>query len=83
MDDTAFLLASSLPKDRLDRGCMASGRVGAGTIRSPAHALPPGSRSRGTLENAQAMACDESPRTTELSDRMGDELTLDLIEYHC
>jgi hypothetical protein len=32
----------------------------------------------GTLENAQAMAAHESPRTTKLYDRTGDEITLDL-----
>jgi hypothetical protein len=31
----------------------------------------------GTLENAQAMAAHESPRTTKLYDRTGDEITLD------
>ena len=34
----------------------------------------------GTLENAQAMATHESPRTTKLYDRTGDEITLDEIE---
>jgi integrase len=34
----------------------------------------------GTLENAQAMAADESPRTTKLYDRTGDEITLDEVE---
>ena len=31
----------------------------------------------GTLENAQAMAAHESPRTTKLYDRTGDEITLE------
>src|ERR1700747_84788 len=31
----------------------------------------------GTLENAQAMAAHESPRTTKLYARTGDEITLD------
>jgi hypothetical protein len=31
----------------------------------------------GTLEDAQAMAAHESPRTTKLYDRTGDEITLD------
>jgi hypothetical protein len=35
----------------------------------------------GTLENAQAMAARESPRTTKLYDRIGDEITLDEIEW--
>src|SRR3954451_15792437 len=34
----------------------------------------------GTLENAQAMAAHESPRTTKLYDRTGDKITLDEIE---
>ena len=34
----------------------------------------------GMLENAQAMAAHESPRTTKLYDRTGDEITLDEIE---
>jgi site-specific recombinase XerD len=34
----------------------------------------------GTLENAQTMAAHESPRTTKLYDRTGDEITLDEIE---
>lgn len=33
-----------------------------------------------TLENAQAMAAHESPRTTKLYDRAGDEMTLDEVE---
>lgn len=31
----------------------------------------------GTIENAQAIAAHESPRTTKLYDRTGDEITLD------
>lgn len=34
----------------------------------------------GTLENAQAMAVHESPRTTKLYDRTGDKITLDEVE---
>ena len=34
----------------------------------------------GALENAQAMAAHESPRTTKLYDRTGDEITLDEVE---
>ena len=34
----------------------------------------------GTLENAQAMAAHESPRTTKLYDRRGDKITLDEVE---
>ena len=32
------------------------------------------------LENAQAMAAHESPRTAKLYDRTGDEITLDEVE---
>jgi integrase/recombinase XerD len=34
----------------------------------------------GTLENAQAMAAHESPRTTKLYDRTSDDITLDEVE---
>jgi len=34
----------------------------------------------GTFENAQAMAAHESPHTTKLYDRIGDEITLDEVE---
>ncbi len=34
----------------------------------------------GSLENAQAMAAHESPRTTKLYDRTGDEITLEEVE---
>lgn len=34
----------------------------------------------GTLENAQTIAAHESPRTTKLYDRSGDQITLDEIE---
>jgi hypothetical protein len=37
-------------------------------------------RGGGTIEKAAAIACHESPRTTKLYDRRGDELTLDEIE---
>jgi integrase/recombinase XerD len=35
----------------------------------------------GTLQNAQAMATRESPRSTKLYDRTGDEITLDEVEW--
>jgi hypothetical protein len=34
----------------------------------------------GTLKNARTMAAHESPRTTKLYDRAGDEITLDEVE---
>jgi hypothetical protein len=36
--------------------------------------------SSGTLENAQAIAARESPRTTKLYNRTSDEITLDEVE---
>ena len=37
-------------------------------------------RSGGSLENAQAIAAHESPRTTKLYDRTRDDITLDEVE---
>ncbi len=37
-------------------------------------------RNGGTVENAQAIAAHESPRTTKLYDRRSDEINLDEIE---
>ena len=34
----------------------------------------------GVLEHAQSMAAHESPRTTKLYDRTGDEITLDEVD---
>jgi hypothetical protein len=34
----------------------------------------------GSLENAQAMAAHESPRTTKLYDRTDDQITLEEVE---
>jgi len=34
----------------------------------------------GALENTQAMVDHGSPRTTQLDDRTGDEITLDEVE---
>jgi integrase/recombinase XerD len=34
----------------------------------------------GTIEKAQLIAAHESPRTTKLYDRTGDEITLDEVE---
>ena len=36
--------------------------------------------SGGALEQAREMAAHESPRTTKLYDRTGDEITLDEVE---
>ena len=37
-------------------------------------------KSGGTLENAQAIAAHESPRTTKLYDRTQDSITFDEVE---
>jgi hypothetical protein len=58
-------------------------RPGSGTAST---ARVPGDRYTGylerggTLENAQAMAAHESPRTSKLYDRTGDEIRLDEVE---
>jgi hypothetical protein len=36
--------------------------------------------SGGTVQNAQAIAAHQSPRTTQLYDRRGDEITPDEVE---
>ena len=53
-------------------------RVGCHTFR--ATGITAYLEAGGTLENAQAMAAHESPRTTKLYDRTGDEITLDEVE---
>ena len=59
-----------------DRG--AECRIGCHTFR--ATGITAYLEAGGTLENAQAMAAHESPRTTKLYDRTGDEITLDEVE---
>jgi site-specific recombinase XerD len=54
------------------------GRIGCHTFRATGITAYLGAG--GTLENAQAMAAHESPRTTKLYDRTGDEITLDEVE---
>ena len=49
-------------------------------IRSARRGSPPTLLNGCTLEHAQAMAAHESPRTTKLYDRTGDEITLDEVE---
>ncbi|CAH2606416.1 Tyrosine-type recombinase/integrase (plasmid) [Rhodovastum atsumiense] len=53
-------------------------RIGCHTFR--ATGITAYLEAKGTLENAQAMAAHESPRTTKLYDRRGDEITLDEVE---
>jgi integrase len=52
-------------------------RIGCHTFRANITAYL---EAGGTLENAQVMAAHESPRTTKLYDRTGDEITLDEVE---
>ena len=54
------------------------GRIGCHTFR--ATGITAYLEGGGTLENAQAMADHASPRTTQLYDRTGDEVTLDEVE---
>jgi site-specific recombinase XerD len=54
------------------------GRIGCHTFR--ATEITAYLEVGGTLEKAQAMAAHESPRTTKLYDRTGDEITLDEVE---
>jgi site-specific recombinase XerD len=54
------------------------GRIGCHTFRATGITAYLGAG--GTLENAQAMAAHESPRTTKLYDRTSDEITLDEVE---
>jgi integrase len=56
----------------------ARGKIGCHTFR--ATGITAYLEAGGTLENAQAMAAHESPRTTKLYDRTGDEITLDEVE---
>ena len=58
--------------------CPSGVRIGCHTFR--ATGITAYLEAGGTLENAQAMAAHESPRTTKLYDRTGDEITLDEVE---
>src|ERR1700677_2724082 len=53
-------------------------RIGCHTFR--ATGITAYLEAAGTLENAQAMAAHESPRTTKLYDRTSDEITLSEVE---
>ena len=70
------------PMSRVDAWRMiqrrARVRIGCHTFR--ATGITAYLEAGGTLENAQAMAAHESPRTTKLYDRTGDEITLDEVE---
>src|SRR5207249_782030 len=54
------------------------GRIGCHTFR--ATGITAYLEAGGTIENAQAIAAHESPRTAKLYDRTGDEITLDEVE---
>ncbi|MEQ1830140.1 MAG: tyrosine-type recombinase/integrase [Pirellula sp.] len=55
-----------------------SNKVGCHTFR--ATGITAYLENGGTIENAQAIAAHESPRTTKLYDRTSDEITLDEVE---
>ncbi len=59
-------------------GVGTRGKIGCHTFR--ATGITAYLEAGGTLEKAQAMAAHESPRTTKLYDRTGDEITLDEVE---
>jgi integrase/recombinase XerD len=80
-------LVTDLPLNRIDAYRMIrrrtaeaglKGRLGCHTFR--ATGITAYLEAGGSLENAQAMAAHESPRTTKLYDRTGDEITLDEVE---
>jgi site-specific recombinase XerC len=68
---TGFLTDKPMNRRRLQNGAAA---------RCRARYEHPHWLSHCTLENAQLMAAHESPRTTKLYDRTGDEITLDEVE---
>src|ERR1039458_6492907 len=55
-------------------------KVRIGFHTSPATRITAYLGAGGTLENAQAIATQESPRATKLFDRTGDEIMLDEVE---
>ena len=80
-------LLTDLPLNRIDAYRMIrrrtaeaglKGRLGCHTFR--ATGITAYLEAGGSLENAQAMAAHESPRTTKLYDRTGDASTLDEVE---
>jgi integrase len=80
-------LLTELPMHRIDvyrmirrraAGASFQTRIGCHTFR--ATGITAYLESGGTLENAQAMAAHESPRTTKLYDRTADVITLDEVE---
>jgi hypothetical protein len=49
-------------------------------VQTRQDSFPPGVQSVGALEKAMMIAAHESPRTTKLYDRTGEEITLDEVE---
>ncbi len=75
------------PMHRIDAYQMVRGRTAAAGLKGKlgchvfrATGITAYLEAGGTLENAQAMAAHESPRTTKLYDRTGDQITLDEVE---
>ena len=75
------------PMNRVDAYRMIQRRADAGGLRVHigchtfrATGITAYLEAGGTLENAQAMAAHESPRTTKLYDRTADAITLDEVE---
>jgi hypothetical protein len=74
---------AAIVADRLGlRGAVFSARdaLRAVTIRPRDRGITAYLERGGTLENAQAMAAHESPRTTKLYGRPGDQITFDEVE---
>jgi integrase len=69
-------ISDALPQWIADLGTRA--RIGCHTFH--ATGITAYLEAGGTLEDAQAMAAHESPRTTKLYDRTGDTITLDEVE---
>jgi integrase len=78
---------TAIAMNRVDAWCMLQRRadalgmktgIGCHTFR--ATGITAYLEAGGTLESAQAMAAHESPRTTNLYDRTGDEIALDEVE---
>ena len=63
---------------RRARGARIATSINCHTFRAPG--ITTYRKNGGTLENAQAMAAHESPRTTALYDRRGDAISLDEVE---
>jgi hypothetical protein len=82
-DDGAFTLTFLLPP----QACRQTSGTSCLAIRNhlqpnvPSHGRRRLSRERGTIEHAQQVACDESPKTTKLDDRTSDQITLDEVDW--